>query len=335
MLRNFAYVRANSLSEALKQLEGPGARVHAGGTDLIGCLRDNVMQAQTVVSIARLADLKGISTLSDGGLRIGALTTITEIATSAVVKEKYGALAQAATVVASPQLRNQGTIGGNLCQRPRCWYFRGDYDCARKGGSMCYAVGGQNQYHCIFGGGACVIVHPSDTAPALVALDAKVKLTGPKGSRTVALDQFFVLPDKGVTRETVLEPGEILTDVLLPPPVAGQVSGYRKVRARGSWDFALAGIALAVSMKAAKVEKARVVLSGVAPAPWRAAEVEKAIIGQRLDAKTVTAAAAAAVKGAAPLSYNGYKVSLVRGIVEEALLGLQAAPSSGTGTDED
>jgi xanthine dehydrogenase YagS FAD-binding subunit len=329
MLRNFAYLRANSLNEALKQLDGPGARVHAGGTDLLGCLRDNVMQAQTVVSISRITDLKGITALSDGGVRIGALTTITEIATSATIKEKYGALAQAASVVASPQLRNQGTIGGNLCQRPRCWYFRGDYDCARKGGSMCYAVGGQNQYHCIFGGGPCVIVHPSDTAPALMALDAKVKITGAKGSRTAALDQFFVLPDKGVTRETVLEPGEILTDVLLPPPAVGQVSAYRKVRARGSWDFALAGIALAVSSKLGKVEKARIVLSGVAPTPWRAIEVEKVITGQRLDAKTVAAAAAASVKGASPLAYNGYKVSLVRGIVEEALLGLQAAPSPG------
>ena len=194
---------------------------------------------------------------------------------------------------------------------------------------MCYAVGGQNQYHCIFGGGACVIVHPSDTAPALMALDAKVRIASAKGSRTVALDQFFVLPEKSATRETVVEPGEIVTDVLLPPPAAGQVSSYRKVRARGSWDFALAGIAIAVSLKAAKVEKARVVLSGVAPTPWRALEVEKAISGQRLDAKTVTAAAAASVKGATPLAYNGYKVSLVRGIVEEALLGLQTAPSTG------
>ncbi len=329
MLRNFAYVRANSLAEALKQLEGPAARVHAGGTDLLGCLRDNVMQAQKVVSISKLADLKGVAALPDGGLRIGALTTISEIAANPIIREKYSAIAQAAAVVASPQLRNQGTIGGNLCQRPRCWYFRGDYDCSRKGGSMCYAVGGQSQYHCIFGGGACVAVHPSDVAPALMALDAKVRIAGARGSRNVGLDQFFVQPDSSVTRETVVEPGEIVTDVLLPPPVAGQVSGYRKVRARGSWDFALAGIAFAVSSKAARVERARIVLSGVAPIPWRALEVEKVITGQRLDPRTIAAAGVASVKGASPLACNGYKVSLVRGIVEEALLGLQAAPSSG------
>ncbi len=329
MLRNFAYVRAGSLSEALKRLAGPEARVHAGGTDLLGCLRDEVMPAQSVVSISKLDELRGITALADGGLRIGALTTIAEIAAHPVIKEKYAALSQAAAVVASPQLRNQGTIGGNLCQKSRCWYFRGGYNCSRKGGEMCYALGGQNQYHCIFGGGACVYVHPSDTAPALIALDAKVKVAGASGSRTIGLDQFFVSPDKSVTTETALQPGEILTDVLLPAPAAGQVSAYRKVRARGSWDFALAGIALAVSSKLGKVERARVVLSGVAPVPWRSPEVEKAITGQRLDAKTVAAAAAASVKGASPLAYNGYKVSLVRGIVEEALLGLQAAPSKG------
>lgn len=319
MLRTFAYVRATSLNEALKQLEGPGTLAQSGGTDLLGCLRDEVLQAETVVSLSRLDELRGIVSSTDGGIRIGALTTIAEVAAHAAIKEKYAALAQAAAVVASPQLRNQGTIGGNLCQRPRCWYFRGDYHCARKGGEMCYAIEGENQYHAIFGGSTCWIVHPSDTAPALVALDARVRIAGPKGSRVVALEKFYVLPEENVRKETVLEPGEIVTEVLLPPAGAALKSSYRKVRARGSWDFAMAGIALAIEMKGAKVDKARVVLSGVAPMPWRSLNIERAILGQTLDAKTIARAGDAAMVGAKPLAHNAYKVPMVRGVVEDAL----------------
>ncbi|MCX6551807.1 MAG: xanthine dehydrogenase family protein subunit M [Acidobacteria bacterium] len=319
MLQTFAYVRAGSLNDAVKQLDGPGARVHAGGTDLLGCLRDDVMSAEKVVSISRLDDLRGITPAADGGLRIGALTTIADLAAHPGIAEKYAALAQAAAVVASPQLRNQGTIGGNLCQRPRCWYFRGDYHCTRKGGDMCYAIGGENQYHAIFGGGACWIVHPSDTAPALVALDAKLRLISAKGARMVPAEKFFVLPDENAQKENVLAPGELVTEILLPPMPAGMKSAYRKVRARGSWDFAMAGMALTLTMKADKVADARIVLSGVAPIPWRLQAVEKLIIGQKLDAKLMTKAADLAVVGAKPLEQNAYKVAMVRGIVAEGL----------------
>jgi xanthine dehydrogenase YagS FAD-binding subunit len=325
MLRTFAYVRPGSVSEALKQLEERGSRVHAGGTDLLGCLRDGVFEAAKLVSLARIDDLRGLTVAPDGELRIGALTTIAELAAHPVIAEKFAALAQAASVVASPQLRNQGTIGGNLCQRPRCWYFRGDYHCTRKGGEMCYALGGENQYHCIFGGSACVIVHPSDTAPALIALDAKVRILGPKGARVIPLEQFYVLPEKDATRETVLEPGELVAGVLVPAAPAGLQSGYRKVRARGSWDFAMAGLAHAIAIKAGKITSARLVLSGVAPVPWRLGAVEKLIVGQKLDAKLVARAADAAVAGAKPLAHNGYKVPLVRGVIEEVLGGLSVA----------
>jgi xanthine dehydrogenase YagS FAD-binding subunit len=319
MLETFAYVRPGTLIEAVKLLSSPGARAHAGGTDLVGCLRDEVFHATTVVSLTKLEELRGIAPTSDGGLRIGALTTIAEIAAHAAISAKYAALAQAASLVASPQLRNQGTIGGNLCQRPRCWYFRGDYACTRKGGETCYAIGGENQYHAIFGGGACWIVHPSDTAPALVALDATLRIAGPKGTRTVPAGKFFVLPDDNAQTETVLETGEILTDVLLPPSVAGQASAYRKVRARGSWDFAMAGLAIAAIVKAGKAADMRLVLSGVAPIPWRLQAVEKLVIGQKIDAKLIAKAADLAVVGAKPLEQNAYKVPLVRGIIEEAL----------------
>jgi xanthine dehydrogenase YagS FAD-binding subunit len=319
MLHSFAYVRPGSLGEAVKALETKGTRVHAGGTDLLGCLRDDVMTVEKVVSVSRLAELRGIAATGDGGLRIGALTTIADVAAHPAIRDKYAALAQAASLVASPQLRNQGTIGGNLCQRPRCWYFRADYACLRKGGDTCYAMEGQNQYHAILGARGCYIVHPSDTAPALVALDAQVRIAGPKGARTVPAEKFFVLPEQDFTKETVLEAGELVTEVVLPPADPAVRSSYRKVRARGSWDFAMAGLALAIAMKGPEVARARVVLSGVAPIPWRSAAAEKALVGQKLDARTIARAAEAAVAGAEPLQYNGYKVALVKGIVEEAL----------------
>lgn len=322
MLPSFRYVRPKSVAEAVKALSADGARAHAGGTDLVGCLRDGVFGAKTVVSLSGLPEMKGISATKDGGLRIGALTTLAEIARHEGVAKGWPALAGGAGAAASPQLRNQGTLGGNLCQRPRCWYFRGDFDCARKGGELCYAVEGENTYHAIFGGSGCFIVHPSDTASPLVALQATVKVAGPKGPRSLPVEKLFVLPAVDHTRETVLGPGELITEVLLPPPLPGGKGLYRKVRARGAWDFALGGVALALSVKDGKVASARVVLSGVAPTPWRVPEVEKLLVGNALDAKLAAEAAELAVKGAEPMSGNDYKVPLVRGAVEESLLAL-------------
>ena len=228
--------------------------------------------------------------------------------------------------MASPQLRNQGTIGGNLCQRPRCWYFRGDFHCTRKGGDTCYAIQGENQYHAIFGGRACYIVHPSDTAAALVALDARARIAGPSGARTVPLSAFFVLPEKNVTKETVLERNEVLTDILLPAPAPGTRSSYRKVRSRGSWDFALASVAIAAGVdKTGVVEHARIVLGAAAPVPWRAQAAETAIIGKTITAELAARAAESAVQGAETLPHNEYKIALFRAIVEERLLMLTAS----------
>jgi xanthine dehydrogenase YagS FAD-binding subunit len=322
MLPNFTYVRPTSLADAVRQLTAPGASVHAGGSDLLGCLRDHVFESTRLVSISGLDALRGIAPAAGGGLRIGALTTLSEVASSKLVSEQYTVLAQAAGAAASPQLRNQGTIGGNLCQRPRCWYFRGDFHCVRKGGDTCYATGGENQYHCLFGGGACLIVHPSDTAPALVALDARVQIMGSGGSRTIPLASFFVLPEKDVTRENVLDRGEIITDILVPPQAPNQRSMYRKVRGRGSWDFALASLALTISMKAGVVERARLVLGGAAPIPWRLETAEKAIVGRKLEPKVIAAAADAALKGAQPLEHNGYKVALFKGVITESLVAM-------------
>jgi xanthine dehydrogenase YagS FAD-binding subunit len=321
MLTAFTYVRARSAKEAATLLKQPGARAHAGGTDLLGCLRDHVFPAEKVVSLGGIDELRGIQATGDGGLRVGALTTIAEVAASPLVQERYGALALAASVVASPQPRNQGTIGGNICQRPRCWYFRGEYDCRRKGGDTCYAIAGDDRYHAIFGGEGCFVVHPSDTAPALVALGATIRIQGAQGDvRTVGADQFFVGPEKDVTRETVVEAGEIVTDVLLPAPRPNTRSTYRKVRARGAWDFALAGAAAVVSVgKDGKVEHARIVLSGVAPVPWRVPAAEQALVGRKPEAKVIALAAEAAAAKAEPMGQNGYKVQLVKGVVTEAL----------------
>jgi xanthine dehydrogenase YagS FAD-binding subunit len=319
MLPSFSIVRPTSLADALAQLEGGNARVHGGGTDLLGCLHDGVFAADKVVSLSRVRELRGISRTSDGGLRIGALTTISEIGSNDIIARHYGALHDAAQVVASPQLRNQGTIAGNLCQKPRCWYYRGEFDCVRKGGETCFAYEGENQYHCIFGGDTCYIVHPSDTAPALAAHGAICRISGPSSSRSVPVEKLHVLPSDNPQRETVLEPDEILTEIVLRPPPEDSRASYRKVRARASWDFALAGVAMVLRFEGSVVAGALVFLSGAAPVPWRAQGVEAAIIGTTLDGSAVAAAAEAAVAGAEPLAKNGYKVLLFRGLITDEL----------------
>ncbi len=319
MLPSFSYARPRTLKDALTRLSASGAHPHAGGTDLLGCLRDGVFDAREVVSLSDLAELRGIARTKDGGLRIGALATLAELARHPDVVSRYPVLAQGAAAAASPQLRNQGTVGGNVCQRPRCWYFRGDFLCARKGGELCYAENGENEYHAIFGGSGCHIVHPSDTAPALVALGATAVVASAKGSRRVPMEKLFVLPAVDIHHETVLAPGELVTEILVPPPPPGARSLYRKVRSRAAWDFALAGVAAVVSVADGKVTNARLVLSGVAPVPWRVPGAERALAGKPLDAASAAVAARAAVEGAAPLAGNGYKVDLVRGVVEEAL----------------
>jgi xanthine dehydrogenase YagS FAD-binding subunit len=323
LMPNFAYIRVKSLKEGIQHLSSDGARIHAGGTDLLGCLRDDIFGAKKLVSLSQLDDLRGIRLTKEGGLRIGALTTLTEVVKNKMIQERYPALAKAASEVATPQLRNQGTTGGNICQKPRCWYYRGEFYCLRKGGDRCYATNGENQFHSIFGsGGICYIVHPSDIAPVLVAYEAVLQAAGPKGTRRIPLAKFYVLPSIDVQKETVLKPNEIVTEILLPPPVQGLRSSYRKVRTRRSWDFAVAGVVLALKFNGDLVEKARVVLSGAAPIPWRSKEAEGAITGKRLEADTVAQAAEAALKNAEPLEQNGYKIALFRGIIEEELLAI-------------
>ncbi len=319
MYPKFSYARPATLDQALAVLADRPALIHGGGTDLLGCLREGILEAATVLSLSAIEGLRGITAMPDGSLRIGSMTTIAEIAASATVAGRYPGLAQAAKEVASPQLRNQGTIGGNLCQKPRCWYYRGDFHCLRKGGEMCYAFAGQNKHHCIFGGDLCYIVHPSDTAPVLAALGAVCRISGPASNRSVAVESFFVPPSEDPRRETVLEPGEIVTEIVVPPPARGLRSSYRKVRSRQAWDFALAGVALALVFDGNTVTSADIFLAGAAPVPWRATGAEEAVVGTTLDAATVEKAAGATVAGAEPLELNGYKVPMFQGLMSEQL----------------
>jgi xanthine dehydrogenase YagS FAD-binding subunit len=327
---NFSYLQAGSLDEAVRHLGDDGARLYAGGSDLLGCLRDDVFVCSKVVSISGLEHLRRIREIGrgqfGGGLGIGALVTIAEIAQDRHIREQYSALAEAASVVASPQLRQQGTVGGNLCQKPRCWYYRGEFACLRKGGDDCFAIAGQNQYHAVFGGDVCVYVHPSDCAPALIALGATVGIKSRRDDRTVPLEQFYVSPADDPTRETVLARDEIVTEILLPKPSRATRSRYRKVRTRGSWDFALAAVALNVTFadrdNRAEIRSARVVLGGVAPVPWRVRAAEQELEGRRLDEATARDAARAATEGADDLEHNGYKIPLVEGLIEAELMAL-------------
>jgi xanthine dehydrogenase YagS FAD-binding subunit len=319
--QDLAYLRASDLDEALRHLAKDGACVHGGGSDLVTCLREGTVACTQLISISGLDDLRAITPTS-----IGALATIAELGHHDEIARRLPALAAAARAVGSPQLRNQGTLGGNLCQKPRCWYWRGDFHCLRQGGDTCYAAFGQNQGHAIFGADACVHVHPSDTAVALTAYDAKVRIAGPdRASRTrvVPMDEFFVLPADDPTRETVVGPGEIVTAVELPAPPDGHHGIYRKIRARGAWDFALTSAALVIAFEGddpgRPVRHARIVLGGVAPAPWRVPAAEQAIMGQRLDESTIAAAAEAAVAGAWALEHNEFKIDLVQGVLRDEL----------------
>ncbi len=320
-MKAFEYVNPADTRSAVAALTQAGdkGKVIAGGVDLLGEMKDYIETPDVVVNLKTIRGLDHIST--DRGLRLGALARLTDIAGNEAIRSHYTALAEAAHVVGTPQIRNMGTIGGNLCQRPRCWYYRDEaVVCLKKGGTECYAVNGENQYHAILGGGPSYIVHPSDCAPALIALNGSVAIAGPKGSRTVPLEKFFVLPSENVFKENILQPNEIVTEVIVPAPAAGTRSHYMKIRHKESFDWALSGAAVALVMSGDTVKDARIVLSGVAPIPWRSPEAEAVLKGQKLTAALADQAGAAAVAKAKPMGKNGYKVPLTHNTVRLAIL---------------
>jgi xanthine dehydrogenase YagS FAD-binding subunit len=327
-VRRFAFVEPRSLADASRALAEGGRKTAllAGGVDLLGELKDRIATPETVVNLKSVPGLDRIRFEPDGTLRLGALATLTEVAEHPRVRREFPAIAQAALSVGSVEIRNVGTVGGNLCQRPRCWYYRSPlHPCLKKGGDVCYTVMGESKYHAILGGGPSFIVHPSDLAPALAACDARVAIGGPGGRKDVALEDFYVLPSVRLDHETILKPGEIVTEVAVPPSASagrGTRSLYLKFKEKESFDFALVSVAAALTMDGATCTAARLVLGGVAPIPWRAREAEKAVTGRTIDASAAAIAAEAALQGAEPLAHNGYKVPLGKGLVRRALLEL-------------
>jgi len=317
---NFEYVNPKTLESvpALLSKKWDETMVLAGGTDLLDMLKERLVQPQRVIN---LKSVPGLSYIKNGaGLEIGTLTTIAEIAENPSVRKNFAALAEAAESIATPQLRNMGTLGGNLCQRPRCWYFRNkDIVCIKKGGSKCYAVDGLNKYHCIFGGGPSFIVHPSDAAPALMALGASLDLLGPNGKENVALADFYELPVDNIRREHILEPNQIITAVKVPQPSPGTKSTYLKFREKLSLDFAIVSVAAVLQMEGKVCKKANIVLGGVAPLPWRAEATEAELNGKTLTADVIKKAAEAAVDKALPMKQNAYKIQLTKVMVKRAL----------------
>lgn len=322
-MKAFQHKNAKSVREAvalLAQNQGKALPI-AAGSDLLGEMKDGLETPDVLVNLKTIPGLDKVQQQQET-VSVGAMVAIADLIENPVVQKHFPALLEAASVIASPQIRNVGTVGGNLCQRPRCWYYRSDLKCLRKGGKVCYAPVGENRYHAIFGGGPSWIVHPSDLAPILVALDAKARIAGPSGERTIPLEQFFVLPAVNARRENILKPDEILTEITVPVAPVGTRSTYWKQMERDAWDFALASVAAVVRQKDGKIEYARVVMGGVAPIPWRSKEAEAALIGKPLNDSTAREAAEAALKPAHPLRDNAYKVDLARNILRSTLVKL-------------
>src|SRR5690242_18006963 len=312
-MKAFEWTNPTNVNEAVKMLAigAPGdideaPRPIAGGQDLLTTMKDYTSRPVRVVNLKNIRGLNQI-TMNGRGLTIGALVTLSELEEHAGVRKNFPGLSEAAHSIATPQIRNLGTVGGNLCQRPRCWYFRlEEVVCLKKGGSECYAAKGENKYNAILGGGPSYIVHPSDLAPMLVALGASVNVAGAEGRRTIPLEKFFTLPSEGsIRRENVLKNDEIITEVTVPSSPFAARSTYLKFKERDSLDFALSSVAAAVELDAGKrVRQARIVLGGVAPVPWRVPQAEEFLKGKALDAEALAGAARLALEGAAPLSKN-------------------------------
>jgi xanthine dehydrogenase YagS FAD-binding subunit len=298
----------------------------AGGLDSFDWLKDRIKRPQALLDLSGIEELRGVRSVSDG-IEIGAMTTLTEVVRHPIVKEKYGLLSQAAELVASPQIRNQGTIGGNVSQDARCWYYRAGWPCYRAGGNICYADTpvGRNREHAILHAERCVAVNPSDTSPALIALDAKFVVQTPKGERVVDAEDYFVGPEIDITRMNILQPGDLLTAIRIPSTWAGAQFYFEKVRDRNVWDFPLMNVASAMVVSGDRIERIRIAVNAVAARPLRLKAVEDAVRGQSRSVATSEMAGRLAVQGAVPLQFNAYKIPLMRNLVKRAISGVQEA----------
>jgi xanthine dehydrogenase YagS FAD-binding subunit len=322
----FELFQPASTADALNLLDryGADAWIFAGGLDSFDWLKDRIKRPRYVVDLGGIAELKGIRE-RDGGLEIGAMTTLTEVVNHPAVRDRYAILTEAAEAAASPQIRNQGTIGGNLSQDTRCWYYRAGWSCYRAAGNICYADTPEsiNREHAILEADRCVAVNPSDTAPALITLGASMVLRGAGGERVMPAEDYFVGPGTDITRMTALRPGELLTAIRIPGDWAGSNFYWEKVRDRQVWDFALVSVASAMTLSGTTIQNIRLVVNGVAARPMRLVNVEQFVKGKPRNEATAATAGEMAIAGAQPLRFNAYKVPLMRNLVKRAIRGVE------------
>jgi xanthine dehydrogenase YagS FAD-binding subunit len=323
----FELFQPTSVDDALSLQSRYGAKawVLAGGLDSFDWFKDRIKRPEVVIDLSQVRELRGVRTAGDG-LEIGAMTTLTEVVRHPVILEKFSILPNAAEAAASPQIRNQGTIGGNVSQDARCWYYRGGWPCYRAGGNICYAdtPTGLNREHAILDADRCVAVNPSDTAPALIALDAKMVVRTPKGERVVDAENYFIGPSIDITKMTILKPGDLLTSIRIPGTWAGAEFYFEKVRDRNVWDFPLVNVASAMTLSGNTIQRIRIAVNGVAAHPVRLTAVENAVTGKQRSEETADMAGQLAIQGAEPLQYNGFKVPLLRNLVRRAIRGAAA-----------
>jgi xanthine dehydrogenase YagS FAD-binding subunit len=330
IMKSFEFIHAASVDQAVTGLDpkaGDGVaqprKVHlkAGGVDLIDLCKEHLVEPKRIINIRDIPGLDQIQDDGSGGLKIGPLVTLARLDADPAVRGKFPILADAAGHAATPQIRNMATLGGNLLQRPRCWYFRNEeFHCRKKGGERCFAQDGENQYHAIFNNQLCAIVHPSATATPLVTLGASFRLKSPAGERVVPAEKFFTLPQDGLHHENVLAPDELLTEILIPAPAAGSKSAYVRQGEKESFDWPVAEVAVVLQMDGETCKKASIVLGAASPAPRRATEAEKALAGKPLDESTATAAAHAALKDAHPMTQNAYKLPIFQTLIRRTIL---------------
>jgi xanthine dehydrogenase YagS FAD-binding subunit len=333
----FELFQPTSVADAQKLLEqhGPDAWVLAGGLDSFDWLKDRIKKPKAVVDLSGIQELRGVRASGNNGsdgIEIGAMTTLTEVVNHPTIKQKYDLLAQAAEFVASPQIRNQGTIGGNVSQDTRCWYYRSGWPCYRAGGNICYAdtPEGRNREHAILHAERCVAVNPSDSAPALIALDAKFVIRTRKGERVVDAEDYFIGPDIDITRLHILQPGDLITAIRIPSTWAGAQFYFEKIRDRNVWDFPLMNVASAMVTSGDTIDRIRIAVNGAAARPLRLKAVEDAVRGKPRNAATGEMAGKVAVQGAVPLQFNAYKIPLMRNLVKRAIVGQGAGVEEAT-----
>jgi xanthine dehydrogenase YagS FAD-binding subunit len=326
-MKTFANVNARDVQQAVTlsqraRRDGGTVAFAGAGSDLLALVKERIVKPDVLINLKTIKGLDQVASASGGGVNIGGLITLDALSRHPAIRRDYAVLAEAAESVATPQIRNFGTLAGNVCQRPWCWYFRNGFPCYKAGGNQCFSATGENQFHAIFGGGPSYIVHPSDTATALVALDAKFRVVGPASERTVPAAEFFILLKQDAARENALANDEVLASIQLPAAPPGTRSTYHKVLDREAWTHAVVSAAVVLEMDHDTCRAARIVLGGVAPIPWRVPDAERLLVGQRITPELAAKASAAALAGAAPLKKNAYKVPLTKEVVQRTVLGL-------------